>query len=362
MAVGTPRLELTAPWMSASCAGDVPNIIYVSEPVPVSWVRWRRAAAVCAAGEVNIFASEPRLVYFGGSENIPRPLAGGSDAGGGDATTRAPVRAKESNPTYSHEHDPGKTPAGGRSRRRPGAFVASSPVAEELGQLERKPKTAATPRTRFPRKRSPARRTRGRARIRRTGLQRRVRSPSIRSSVRGARSRIARFGDARIPTSRPAPVSPVFPLAWTGKCAEAWAGERAFERSASSPLRCEGSSTFARVLACRHRGVSKSEDWRAAVNRVRRGAAQEVFEPRAPSEVDFWRQLPECQRFPNGRTNHSLPKSNGNLDWETTVSRSPSVKKAEIPGFNEPRLHRRFGTEIRPAPAAHTQVAKKIPS
>ena len=51
MAVGTPRLELTALWMSASCAGDVPNIIYVSEPVPVSWVRWRRAAAVCAAGE-----------------------------------------------------------------------------------------------------------------------------------------------------------------------------------------------------------------------------------------------------------------------------------------------------------------------
>ena len=277
LAVGTPRLELTAPWMSASCAGDVPNIIYVSEPVPVSWVRWRRAAAVCAAGEVNIFASEPRLVYFGGSENIPRPLAGGSDAGGGDATTRAPVRAKESNPTYSHEHDPGKIPAGGRSRRRPGAFVASSPVAEELGQLERKPKTAATPRTRFPRKRSPARRTRGRARIRRTGLQRRVRSPSIRSSVRGARSRIARFGDARIPTSRPAPVSPVFPLAWTGKCAEAWAGERAFERSASSPLRCEGSSTFARVLACRHRGVSKSEDWRAAVNRVRRSAAQKCL-------------------------------------------------------------------------------------
>ena len=140
LAVGTPRLELTAPWMSASCAGDVPNIIYVSEPVPVSWVRWRRAAAVCAAGEVNMFASEPRLVYFGGSENIPRPLAGGSDAGGGDATTRAPVRAKESNPTYSREHDPGETPAGGRSRRRPGAFVASSPVAEELGQLERKPK------------------------------------------------------------------------------------------------------------------------------------------------------------------------------------------------------------------------------
>lgn len=51
LAVGTPRLELTALWMSASCAGDVPNIIYVSEPVPVSWVRWRRAAAVCAAGE-----------------------------------------------------------------------------------------------------------------------------------------------------------------------------------------------------------------------------------------------------------------------------------------------------------------------
>ena len=118
--------------------------------------------------------------FLGGSENIPRPLAGGSDAGGGDATTRAPVRAKESNPTYSHEHDPGKIPAGGRSRRRRGAFVASSPVAEELGQLERKPKTAATPRTRFPRKRSPARRTRGRARIRRTGLQRRVRSPSPR--------------------------------------------------------------------------------------------------------------------------------------------------------------------------------------
>ena len=122
-----------------------------------------------------------------------------------------------------------------------------------------------------------ARRTRGRARIRRTGLQRRARSPSIRSSVRGARSRIARIGEARIPTSRPAPVSPVFPLAWTGKCAEAWAGERAFERSASSPLRCEGSSTFARVLACRHRGVSKSEDWRAAVNRVRRGAAQKCL-------------------------------------------------------------------------------------
>ena len=52
LAVGTPRLEVMALWMSASCAGDVPNIIYVSDPVPVSWVRWRRAAAaVCAAGE-----------------------------------------------------------------------------------------------------------------------------------------------------------------------------------------------------------------------------------------------------------------------------------------------------------------------
>ena len=92
--------------------------------------------------------------FLGGSENIPRPFAGGSDAGGGDATTRAPDRAKESNPTYNHEHDPGSTPAGGRSRRRRGAFVASSPVAENWANW-REDQTAATPRTRFPRKRSP---------------------------------------------------------------------------------------------------------------------------------------------------------------------------------------------------------------
>ena len=151
------------------------------------------------------------------------------------------------------------------------------PLRKNWANWREDQKTAAMPRTRFPRKRSPARRTRGRAGIRRTGLQRRARSPSMRSSVRGARSRIARFGDARIPTSRPAPVSPVFPLTWTGKCAEAWAGERAFERSASSPLRSKGSSTFARVLACRYKGVSKSEDWRAAVNRVRRSAARKCL-------------------------------------------------------------------------------------
>ena len=28
--LGTPRLELTGLWISASCAGDVPNIIYGS--------------------------------------------------------------------------------------------------------------------------------------------------------------------------------------------------------------------------------------------------------------------------------------------------------------------------------------------
>lgn len=83
--------------------------------------------------------------FLGGSENIPRPFAGGSDAGGGDATTRAPDRAKETNPTYNHEHDPVSTPPGGRSRRRRGAFVASSPVAEELGQLERRPNRGNTP-------------------------------------------------------------------------------------------------------------------------------------------------------------------------------------------------------------------------
>jgi hypothetical protein len=46
---GTPRLELTGLWISASCAGDVPNIIYVSCTVPLSSMRSGNAA-VCAAG------------------------------------------------------------------------------------------------------------------------------------------------------------------------------------------------------------------------------------------------------------------------------------------------------------------------
>lgn len=77
----------------------------------------------------------------------------------------------------------------------------------------------------------------------------------------------------------------------------------------------------------------------------------EVFEPRAPRLIFG----ANCQSVTvSKRSDQSeSPKLNGNLDWETTVSRSPSKKKAEIPGLNEPRrLHRRFGTELRPAPAA----------
>jgi hypothetical protein len=37
---------------------------------------------------------------------------------------------------------------------------------------------------------------------------------------------------------------------------------------ASSPVWPVGSSTFARVLACRMKGVSRRVDWRVAVNRV----------------------------------------------------------------------------------------------
>lgn len=77
----------------------------------------------------------------------------------------------------------------------------------------------------------------------------------------------------------------------------------------------------------------------------------EVFEPRAPTLIFG----ANCQSVTvSKRSDQSeSPKLNGNLDWETTVSRSPSKKKAEIPGFNEPRcFHRRFGTELRPAPAA----------
>ena len=171
----------------------------------------------------------------------------------------------------------GAYPGGGTIASTPGSVRRLVTRCGRIGPTGEKIKPRQHPERGSRAKGRRARRTRGRARIRRTGLQRRARSPSIRSSVRGARSRIARIGEARIPTSRPAPVSPVFPLAWTGKCAEAWVGERAFERSASSPLRCKGSSTFARVLACRYKGVSKSEDWRAAVNRVRRGAVRKCL-------------------------------------------------------------------------------------
>ena len=177
----------------------------------------------------------------------------------------------------------------------------------------------------------------------------------MRSSVRGARSRIARFGNARIPTSRPAPVSPVFPLAWTGKCAEAWVGERAFERSASSPLRCKGSSTFARVLACRYKGVSKSEDWRAAVNRVRRGAARKCLNCRAPRLIFG----ANCQSVNVSQTvdQSESPKLNGFLDWETTVSQSPTMRKAEIPAFREPRFRDSAAPPVRDG---ESQVAKIV--
>ena len=61
----------------------------------------------------------------------------------------------------------------------------------------------------------------------------------------------------------------------------------------------------------------------------------EVFEPRAPTLIFG----ANCQSVTvSKRSDQSeSPKLNGNLDWETTVSRSPSKKKAEIPGFNEPR-------------------------
>ena len=47
---------------------------------------------------------------------------------------------------------------------------------------------------------------------------------------------------------------------------------------ASSPVWPVGSSTFARVLACRLKGVSRRVDWRAAVNRVLEARKEVAFE------------------------------------------------------------------------------------
>ena len=150
----------------------------------------------------------------------------------------------------------GAYPGGGTIASTPGSVRRLVTRCGRIGPTGEKIKPRQHPERGSRAKGRRARRTRGRVRIRRTGLQRRARSPSVRSSVRGARSRIARFGRARIPTSRPAPVSPVFPLAWA---------ENAQRRGSAN-----GRSKEARAHLCGLKDRRRSREYSRVVTRASR--------------------------------------------------------------------------------------------
>ena len=163
-----------------------------------------------------------------------------------------------------HDRDAGRTPARGRSCQRRGRSVASVPVAEYgTNGCWKKPQHPV------PAQKVVRRGRAGNARLHRPHgpytrptdrvdkIRRRARK--IRDRTRWTRANIDLACRARLPG---------FQGKNRGECDGRVGRRTGVNLRASSPVWPVGSSTFARVLACRMKGVSRRVDWRAAVNRV----------------------------------------------------------------------------------------------
>ena len=70
--LGTPRLELTGLWISASCAGDVPNIIYVSSTTsPYRRCGLETPPSAPRGGRGIIFGQRRVWIFGGGGGKYP---------------------------------------------------------------------------------------------------------------------------------------------------------------------------------------------------------------------------------------------------------------------------------------------------
>ena len=220
-------------------------------------------AAVCAAGrEGNYIWSASRMDIWGGEEeNIPRPFGLGNDARGRDASIGTRSRTSVSSSMRDHDLDAGRTPARGRSCQPRGRSVASVPVG--CWKWEKKPQHP------FAREKVVRRGRAGNARLHRPhGPCTRPKDPvdKIRRRAREIRDR-TRWTRANIDVACRARL-PGFQGKNRGECDGRVGRRTGVNLRASSPVWPVGSSTFARVLACRLKGVSRRVDWRAAVNRV----------------------------------------------------------------------------------------------
>ena len=211
---------------------------------------------------------------MGGWRKISRVLSDlGNDARGRDASIGTRSRTSDSSSMCDHDLDAGRTPARGRSCQPRGRSVASVPVAGN-GTNGEKTATPAVPAQKVVR-----RGRAGNARLHRPHgpyTRRTDRVDKIRRRAREIRDR-TRWTRANIDVACRARL-PGFQGKNRGECDRRVGRRTGVNLRASSPVWPVGSSTFARVLACRLKGVSRRVDWRAAVNRVFEARKEVVFE------------------------------------------------------------------------------------
>ena len=237
-------------------------------------------AAVCAAGrEGNYIWSASRMDIWGvEEENIPRPFGLGNDARGRDASIGTRSRTSVSSSMRDHDLDAGRTPARGRSCQPRGRSVASVPVGCWKWDKRWDKTKTATPAA-VPAQKVVRRGRAGNARLHRPhGPCTRPTDPvdKIRRRAREIRDR-TRWTRANIDVACRARL-PGFQGKNRGECDGRVGRRTGVNLRASSPVWPVGSSTFARVLACRLKGVSRRVDWRAAVNRVLEARKEVAFE------------------------------------------------------------------------------------
>ena len=119
---------------------------------------------------------------------------------------------------------------------------------------------------------------------------------------------------------------------------------------ASSPVWPVGSSTFARVLACRLKGVSRRVDWRAAVNRVFEARKEVVFELwRRESKTKIpGKNLTEWRLASNQRSSFSVFKNQRRRFIEPCFPSLLFVLLLEIPRGHETALQKTQFARIHP--------------
>lgn len=210
--------------------------------------------------------------YLGGWRKISRVLSDlGNDARGRDASIGTRSRTSDSSSMRDHDLDARRTPARGRSCQPRGRSVASVPVG--CWKWEKKPQHP------FAREKVVRRGRAGNARLHRPhGPCTRPKDPvdKIRRRAREIRDR-TRWTRANIDVACRARL-PGFQGKNRGECDRRVGRRTGVNLRASSPVWPVGSSTFARVLACRLKGVSRRVDWRAAVNRVLEARKEVAFE------------------------------------------------------------------------------------